>query len=163
LRTPLNTLKLLIHTVSLMRAQGESAELNLDAIDRQSDRLIGLVDRLLDVSRISSGRLELEREPMELVALAREVANRFRHEVKIDVCSEGPVMGEWDRMRIDQVLTNLLSNAVKYGQGKPIHIRVTKNDGTAEVTVEDQGIGIAELDQKRLFMKFERIVSSRSF
>jgi PAS domain S-box-containing protein len=168
LRTPLNTLQLLIHTTELERAQGKDAQVSLAAIQKQATRLKGLVDRLLDVSRISTGRLELERESMDLCELTREVVGRFRDEAAqkgsaIELQCAVPEFGYWDPLRLDQVLTNLVSNAIKYGEGKPILVSITGKGRDVEVVVEDHGIGIAELDQKKLFTRFERLVSARHF
>jgi signal transduction histidine kinase len=69
-----------------------------------------------------------------------------------------PVQGSFDRLRLDNVLTHLLSNAFKFGTGKPVDVRVEARDGKALLTVRDQGIGISEADQQRIFQRFERAV-----
>ncbi len=74
-----------------------------------------------------------------------------------------PVLGRWDRLRLDQVVTNLVSNAIKYGGGQPIDISLTANDKGAVLVVRDRGIGIAAEDHSRIFRRFERAVSTRSF
>jgi signal transduction histidine kinase len=74
-----------------------------------------------------------------------------------------PVTGNWDRLRLEQVVTNLISNAIKYGPRKPIELRIEQSDGTARLTVRDQGIGISEHDQARVFEPFERAVSVRHY
>ncbi len=168
LRTPLNTLKLLIQTVQVARSLGKNAEFDIDAIDRQSERLIALVDRLLDVSRLSGGKLELEPEAVDVAALTRDVASRFRGEAAqsgstIEVQANVHLTAQWDRIRIEQVLTNLLSNAIKYGEGKPIVVTAEGRAGCAELSVRDHGIGISPVDQKKLFTRFERLVSPRHF
>jgi len=76
---------------------------------------------------------------------------------------ERPVVGCWDRNRIEQVLVNLVSNAVKYGAGKPICIGVIRRDQTAEIVVKDAGIGIASKGLARIFERFERAVSTRHY
>jgi signal transduction histidine kinase len=126
------------------------------------------VRELLDVSRITSGRLKLEVGEVDLVAVTREVATRCaedaaraRCELRLDVPET--VVGAWDRLRLDQVLQNLLSNALKYGHGQPVEVTVRADADSATVTVRDHGIGIAEEDQARLFQKFERMASERHY
>jgi signal transduction histidine kinase len=70
--------------------------------------------------------------------------------------SQTSVSGEWDRLRIEQAVTNLLSNAIKYAGGKPIKVGVRSKNGTAQVIVADQGAGVAEEDQVRIFQRYER-------
>jgi len=74
----------------------------------------------------------------------------------LEVDAPAAVVGCWDRLRLDQVLTNLLSNALKYGQGRPIRVEVRRRGERARVAVTDQGIGIAAEDQRRIFDRFER-------
>jgi signal transduction histidine kinase len=86
-----------------------------------------------------------------------------RVECPVNLKMDPKVIGHWDKMRLDQVITNLLSNAIKYGQKKPIDIEVRSDESTATVTVQDHGIGIAPEDQARIFDRFERAVSSRNY
>jgi signal transduction histidine kinase len=73
------------------------------------------------------------------------------------------VVGEWDKLRIDQVVTNLLSNAVKYGLGRPIKATVSGDIREAVISVQDFGIGISKEDQENIFERFGRAVSVRRF
>ncbi len=82
---------------------------------------------------------------------------------RIQLDLDGPVVGDWDASRMEQVLINLLSNALKYGAGAPIHLVVRGLEGRALLVVRDHGIGIAETDQARIFERFERAVSVRNF
>ena len=126
----------------------------------QLNRLNMLVERLLDVSRIRSGKYELHREVFDLSELIREVVSRFIEQyphVATDCKrAERTSTGSWDRGRIDQAITNLLSNAIKYGQNKPIKVAVAVDREVAVVTVIDQGIGLAPNDMTRIFEQFER-------
>ncbi len=141
---------------------------DLDAARRQVNKLAVLIDELLDVSRISMGRLELQRAPMDLSALVREVVARYVPQAaqagcRVEVEAPAAVEGTWDSRRLEQVMTNLLTNALKYGAGKPIHVRVAAEGGEAVLTVRDEGIGIAPEHQPSIFDRFVRAVSERNY
>ncbi|WP_257463476.1 sensor histidine kinase [Archangium lipolyticum] len=146
----------------------ERVRKEVDMMRRQVKRLSDLVNDLLDVSRISTGRMKLQVEEVDLSEVAREVVARFIPEAEragsgLELHLEGPVVGRWDRLRLEQVLTNLLSNAIKYGAGKPIHIHVQRSDGLARLLVRDEGIGIKPEALGRIFNRFERAVSERHY
>jgi signal transduction histidine kinase len=135
---------------------------------RQLERLSRLVANLLDISRVTAQRLQLELSSVDLTATAREVAEQMAPELTRLACplrlkTNGPVVGRWDAMRVTQIVTNLLSNACKYGAGKPIDMAVETSGDTARLTVRDQGIGIAAADAERIFECFERAVSARHY
>ena len=69
------------------------------------------------------------------------------------------IIGNWDRSKVEQILTNLMTNALKYGQGKPIHLSIKRDGKNVILKVQDQGSGIAINDQKRIFERFERAIS----
>nr|WP_228530633.1 MULTISPECIES: HAMP domain-containing sensor histidine kinase [Myxococcaceae] len=171
LKTPLTPLRMRLHGFGRDLARGappERLRTHVEVMERQVRRLGDLVNTLLDVTRLGSGRLELAPEPVELGALVREVALRFELEaeqagVQLEVAPAAPVVGAWDRLRLEQVLGNLVSNALKYGAGKPVHLSVDAQDGWARVAVQDAGIGIAPEAQARIFGKFERAVSERHY
>ena len=73
------------------------------------------------------------------------------------------MIGEWDRLRLEQVLINLLSNAIKFGRGAPIRIDLTSRDDRALLVVSDRGIGVPEPERERIFKLFERAVSGRHY
>jgi PAS domain S-box-containing protein len=171
LRTPLTALKLRLQSVLHSRDLSEKTERRVESAVRQTERLERLIDNLLDVSRITTGHLELEPEDFDLVEMAQDAAERFREQaaaaagggVPVSFDALGPVLGRWDRMRLEQVLTNLLANALKFGEGKPILVSVAGDAKAAVVTVADQGIGIAPEDLSRIFHQFERVTGRRSF
>ena len=174
LRTPLTSLKLEVANLARLaqRNQGvvpapKLAE-KLDKIDSQAERLHRLINALLDVSRIASDRLELEIDDVDLSQLAHEVVARFQDEAARAGCTLGilasaPVVGRWDRSRLEQVMTNMVTNALKYGSGKPVDVIVETVGSQARLAVRDQGVGIAPDDQQRIFDRFERASSTRSF
>ncbi|MCB9556956.1 MAG: PAS domain S-box protein [Deltaproteobacteria bacterium] len=170
LKTPLTALQLTVEGLTrFIDRQGGQTSVDerlregLETSKKQVRRLTKLIDQLLDVSRITAGRLVLERDPLELNELVREVVDRFATEqTSIAIHAEqAEVSGSWDRSRIDQVLTNLISNAVKYGKGQPVDVAIKRQDNHAVLEVRDRGDGIAPEDQLRIFERFERVVSSR--
>jgi PAS domain S-box-containing protein len=174
LRTPLTALKLALENMrrvatpdAIAQLPREYVERVLTTAERQGQRLENLVAALLDVSRIHMGRLELEFEDVDLAAVVAECAAALEDEAAqsgSEIRVRGaPVRGEWDRLRIGQIVTNLLSNAVKYGAGKPVEVEYGAASERAWITVRDQGIGIAPADQRQIFERFERAVSSRNY
>jgi GAF domain-containing protein len=167
LKTPLTAL--LLQTQALARGvTDEQVVARVDKLVRHIGRLGKLIDELLDVSRITSGRLHLELEDVDLTALVVENVGRLSDEASragsaVQLAIDGELRGRWDRTRIDQVVSNLLSNAIKYGQGRPIDVAASRAQDRAVVVVRDRGIGIAAEDQARIFGRFERAVSSRHF
>lgn len=169
LRTPLTSLiiqlQLMERTVSRQPNKTLSAEqLNhfLPQAIKQSVRLSSMLDRLLDLSRIRSKRFHLEITTINLKELISDIVLRLTPyannsgsliEFSSDV-DEG--FSYVDPIRIEQVMYNLISNAIKYGLGKPIHVQLSINENLATIEVRDQGCGISESDQNRIFNKYER-------
>jgi PAS domain S-box-containing protein len=167
LYTPLTALKLALQTLQRGLLQGTPAAVERVRVllaplaERQAQRLIMLVDELLDVTRLSNGALHLSPELLELGPVTQEVVQRLGPlgdgaGSTLDMEIESAVRGWWDRSRLDQVITNLIANAIKYGAGKPIGIRVWGDDQRACLAVEDHGIGIPEEHLGRIFGRFER-------
>jgi signal transduction histidine kinase len=169
-RTPLGALTLTLHNLA-RKARLENDELmlsGLGTVERQVQRLVRLTDDLLEVGRINAGKIAFEAEPTDLPGLVREVAQRLEEPARragsaFELNGTQPVVGLWDRSRLDQVVTNLLSNAIKFGEGRPIAVTVDADAGSARLMVRDQGIGISPEDQARIFERFERAVSGRSY
>jgi signal transduction histidine kinase len=174
LRTPLSVL--MLEVASMERLFGsldlgsmtERTREKTARVARQAHRLTHLVERLLEVSRIESGRLELEVQDMDLAALAREVVDRFAEEATkagstILVDASSAVRGHWDPVRLEQVLSNLITNALKFGAGKPVHVAVAAEGAQARLVVRDAGIGLPDEDRERIFGRFERAVPTRHF
>jgi PAS domain S-box-containing protein len=174
LRTPLTPLSLKLDMLAReARAELPSAFAGrvlayTEATRRQVARLSSLVSDLLDVSRIAAGRFTVEREPVDLAALVREVAARFEPQAQrvgsrlvLDVPES--LEAQSDRLRFDQVVTNLVDNAIKYGEGKPIKVTLAFEPGWAVLTVRDKGIGIDPAKLDVIFGRYERAVSERHY
>jgi len=175
LKTPLTPLRL--QTRSILRALQKGGEAvptaertrrSIETIEQSVIRLERLIDNLLDLSQIRVGRLALEREELDLAAIVREAADRLRTAAEaagstIEVRADAPVLGRWDRLRLDQAISNILTNAIKYGAGRPIEIDVSGDDHRGRFTVADHGIGIEPGAQARIFDRFERLAPVRHF
>jgi PAS domain S-box-containing protein len=175
LRTPLSTLQLQVQTLLQTPARLPLAVLSpeqmkpkLEIAQRQIERLTRLVGELMDVSRITVGRLRLEREEIDLCAIVYDVVGRLGEEARrthssVNVTAASPVVGMWDRIRVEQVVTDLLTNAFKFGGGKPIEITVEERGPTGRLVVADHGIGIAPENVERIFDRYQQAISSRAF
>lgn len=161
LNTPLAALKLQLGRVLRHPPAPDVMMQRLHGVDHQVDRLIELVNELLDVSRLRAGRFELNLGDVDLAALIREVAARIDTSSRLQLAL-AEVTGRWDRLRLEQVITNLLSNALKYGDGKPVEVEL-RLGADVTVVVRDHGIGIAPEDQARIFDRFERAVSGQKY
>ena len=179
LKTPLTSVLLNLRAVdNTLQASGRADDPRFaarwQALGRQIGRLEGLVDQLLDVSRITAGKMVLLPEPIDLAELVHDVVDHFdpAHPSQpgadaIEVKVAGPVEGSWDRLRLEQILTNLLSNAVKYGGGRPISVEVgttgAGKDADAVLAVRDRGIGMSPDELGRIFGRFERGAAERNY
>lgn len=141
----------------------------LERSEKQGIRLSKMITELLDVSLVTAGKLQLEKEPVDLNTLMDEELKRFSIQAKTTKAkilfkkSKKPIKGIWDRIRLEQVISNLISNAIKYGKNKPIKIKTGEEDGKAVITIQDQGIGIKPQDRKIVFDLFKRSVSSSEY
>ena len=175
LRTPLSALSVLISSLVRAGASGRLAKLSAEAInerfikaERQMAQISRLVDRLLDVSRLSSRDLNLERQRTDLAEIVRDVISRYEDAAaeagtRIEFVGAGPVIGWWDRSRLDQVVTNLIGNALKYGGQSPITASLSSaSSGHVRLTVRDDGPGIPVEHQERIFEQFERATDSEN-
>ncbi len=178
LKTPLTPLKmylqLLRHALrDIQLPQTRQSDLLLNALentDREYNRLLNLIDDLLDVSRITVGRLLLSRERCDLSRITRNTVARFAPEIERAKCTirlSAPIAveGEWDPARLEQIVTNLITNALKYGSGLPIEVEVTtvSKSQTARLEVRDQGIGVAAEDREKIFDRFVRVAPIQNY
>jgi PAS domain S-box-containing protein len=166
LRTPLSALSLQL--LALQRAVDagrmpteDKLRQSLVTARRQTERLEQLVKHLLDVSRISTGRMELELEEVDLAQLVHWVVVRFEEKLTEAGCTavvhvDAPVVAKVDRLRVEQVVMNLLSNAMKYAAGQPVELHVERREQTAVLGVRDSGPGITPEMQARIFERYQR-------
>jgi signal transduction histidine kinase len=173
LRTPLTTLGL--QADSALRTIKQTQTISIDTLTgklhtmrKQMERLDYLIQGLLDASRIVTGRLELHPESTDLSGLTEEVAQRFAEEAhradcKLHLSLQPDVVGVWDRLRLEQLITNLITNAIKYGRERPIDIGLEQSGDLALLWVRDRGIGIAPENHERIFGRFERAASQRNY
>ena len=161
LKTPLTTLVAQAQFLE-RRAEAEpSAPADVSGIKRivlEAKRLSALVIELLDASRLEQGRLVGEREPIDLVELARDVASRDAYRSHhVTVSADAPVVGSYDLRRIGQVIENLVENAVKYSpEASEVQLALAQRDGHALIDVTDQGIGVPAPDIPHIFDRFHR-------
>ena len=137
---------------------------HMDGISRAADRLGGLVDDLLDVSRLRTGRLPLRRQVLDIAPLLADIIERYEAqysdgaEYAFRLCVPGgPIQVDVDPSRLEQVLDNFMSNAVKYSpSGGEISLTVEPGDDGLRLTVTDSGIGLPRGQEDRIFEPFGR-------
>jgi two-component system, chemotaxis family, CheB/CheR fusion protein len=170
LRTPLAAIKGFASMLLTQTAHGKGPRLAgwqseaIAEIDLGADRLTRLINDLLDVERLQAGQLVLHREPLDLVSIAQRVIAALqrttdRHQLTFhtDPPSLSELLVQVDGDRIEEVLSNLLSNAIKYSsQGGEIEVTMRKEEETVLLSIRDQGIGIPQAEQARLFGRFVR-------
>jgi signal transduction histidine kinase len=172
LKTPTFAVQLQLEGLhALSTALGDSVDPRLEPRLGRASAMMGrvsrLVESLLDVSRLSVGKLELEKSNVDLVPIVRQLVDNIRGHgeavANISVLGEPSLEGRWDRLRIEQVIDNLLGNAMKYGAGRPIEISVGRRDASAVLVVTDHGMGVSPGDFERIFGRFERGVSLKHY
>lgn len=133
----------------------------INKLDKDADRLVLLINRLLDMTRIQSGKLELNLEPVNLSELIHNMIDSHALQLEESKCElqldvEENVTGMWDRSRLEQVVVNLLTNAMKFGEHKPIKIVLKQDTTCVLIKFQDSGKGIAKENQEKIFERFER-------
>ncbi|MCX2546337.1 hybrid sensor histidine kinase/response regulator [Pseudomonas sp. COW5] len=168
-RTPLNGLILETQLRKMHLARDNAAAFTLDKMhamvdrdERQIKSLIRLIEDMLDVSRIRTGKLSIRPSRFDLSQLVGNLLQNFAQQIEaaeteVSFTATEAVEGQWDEFRIEQVVSNLLTNALRYGGKSPVQVRVYREGNEARVEVADQGIGISEENQKRIFQQFERV------
>jgi two-component system phosphate regulon sensor histidine kinase PhoR len=170
LRTPISSIKGYAETLLDGKADNEDTVKEfLSIIYQDSNRLANLIDDLLDLSKIESGKMKLEFEPLEILPIVNRCVNVLRKSakdkslsVKLDIPANLlKVLG--DHKRLSQVFLNLLDNAIKYTpEGGSITVNATSKENIVQVDISDTGIGISEKDMPRIFERFYRVDKARS-
>ena len=170
LRTPLSTLVLRLGLLERHADAGDLGQVqaSVSRAKDQTERMRRLVDRLLDVSQLASGRLKLDLAPSDLGSLVKEAAGRFSEDAANAGCElrlqvPDRVYTQVDGFRLDEAIGNVISNAIKYGAGKPVDLELKANDRKATLVVQDRGIGIPVEDLSRIFGRFERTTISHNY
>lgn len=153
LKSPLTTLKLQVQMLERREDLGKP----MQRIKHQVARLNDLIDNLLDVTRISAGKIVYEPETFDLVPLVEEIIQGAEGSPLLSLKAPEKIIGHWDRHRIEQVIVNLTSNAIKYGNGKNVIITLEKTEDQAIIEVRDHGLGIAPEDLGKIFERYERV------
>jgi two-component system phosphate regulon sensor histidine kinase PhoR len=164
LRTPLTSIRLFADTLELRRADPEAVDTCISGLKREGARLQDLIDRLLDWGRMESGRRQYHMQPTDVHAIVKQamrdfegVRERQNAHVSVELPEQLPPV--WaEAGSISDALLNLLTNASKYG-GHPAEITLSAaaNARHVRISVQDNGLGIAAREHKRIFQKFYRV------
>jgi two-component system CheB/CheR fusion protein len=167
LRNPVAPIRHLLEVAKLKRARGQPLETELDSMERQVAHLIRLLDDLLDVTRITQGRIEIRRSAIELTPVVDDAIDTIRPvcdrlEIGLTVSlPPGPVLVNADQTRLAQILGNLLNNACKFtDRGGSISLSVEEEGPQVVIRVRDNGIGISAEDLPRIFDMFMQVDTS---
>lgn len=169
LKTPLTSMLLKIQSilhnirnVSLANFSVQNLMNALETAEGQTKRLSQMINDLLNVSLITTGKMKLEKKEEDLAEIVKEVLNEFKERFQVENIlvtlniEKNSISASVDKIRIEQVLSNLITNAIKYGDDKPIIIKVDKNNSKAWIKVIDKGIGIPKEKIDKIFSLFER-------
>ena len=172
LKTPLTSLKLQAQLHQRLFEKRGAAAFDADRIKKiienpivQAERLARLVDDMLDVSRIASGKLSMNVAETDLAILVSETLSRFAPQLEAAKCQlsadlDPGTIAEVDSFRFEQVVTNLITNVAKYAPGQPVEVTLKKTPNTAILRIRDHGGGIPADQHDRVFERFERLVSA---
>lgn len=136
----------------------------LERMQRLVQEYVGRAERLLQVSRIGACNLRLEPSSLDLSALVLSVAQRYelvaaRGRSRLDLDVQAGVIAVIDQLAVEEIIENLLSNALKFGIGSPVALRLRSNGQSAQLDVQDHGIGMSADQRARLFGRFEQAVA----
>ena len=172
LKTPLTSLKLQTQSRKRQIEKGLFLKLTQESFyqmvnqdEKQIKRISRLVDDMLQITHMASGKITFNFEKTDLGLLVSDILNRFspqleENNITLSTKISPNIVGNWDRYRLEQVVINLLTNAVKYGNNAPIEVEVKQSQDTAILLVRDFGIGIKAEDYERVFQQFERAISA---
>ncbi len=170
LRTPVTAIRSAAETLQVSaKSDPKAAATFMAIIERNAERLQGLVEDLLDLSRIESQKYSLNPEPVDVEQMFSQVATLFREraarrsvQLKYEASSSLPRVWS-DPRALEHILMNLVDNAVKYaGEGAQVHLHASETEGRVRIVVQDNGPGIAKAHLHRLFERFYRVDTGRS-
>jgi two-component system phosphate regulon sensor histidine kinase PhoR len=167
LRTPLSSISLMIETILEHDGDEEALDLFLPQVKREIDRMVHLVEDLLDLARSEWGRLRLRREDVDLTSVSGNIVKTFEPraaQLGVELTMRGdPARINGDPDRLAQVLVNLIENALRHTPaGGSVTISVESHDGTATLVVSDTGVGIPYNDLPHVFERFYVVDRSRA-
>jgi len=168
LRSPMNALALQVAAVERMAQRGSDAQLvsEIQRIGRTLDRYVRRATVLLDVTRLNTEHVQLAAMPVRVRDVVDSVIEAHAdeaafHGATLSAEVEGDPVGRWDPHMVEEILANLVGNAIKYGHGAPVAVRArAMPPDHVAFEVKDDGPGIDEVQRRRIFEKFERVVSS---
>ncbi|MDX1902300.1 MAG: PAS domain-containing sensor histidine kinase [Gammaproteobacteria bacterium] len=175
LKTPLTPLKIYLQTIKMhipkvcdaLSEESLSFSEAVENMDRQVDHILKLINTMLDAACGTFEKLILHVEKVNLVEVVHCVLERYKFKKDDSLYkltySSNDIFGQWDRLRIDQIIDNLVNNAIKYGQNKPIEICLSQSSSQTALIIRDQGIGIPRNAQTSIFNRFERAVSGKHY
>ncbi|RKH25620.1 PAS domain-containing sensor histidine kinase [Corallococcus praedator] len=175
LKTPLTPLQLKLQslvrdaqTADTLEALRGRVMRTAESVSGQIRKMTTLINDLLEVTQLTGPAAPLSLEPVDLASVVQEVVERFsaqatRTDSELVIQAASGVVGQWDRHRLEQVVSSLLSNALKYGPGRPVTLTVERLRGMARLSVKDEGIGISPGSLQAIFEKFTRAVSTRHY
>lgn len=173
LKTPLTSMKIQFQIAQKLYNENnpkvfdrESVKKRIDISNKQLNRMSRLIENMLDVSRISSGKLEMEPKEIDLMILTQEITDSFEEQLEYAninlaiIAKDPPYLIFGDSYRIEQVLSNLISNAIKYGNSNPVTIELSHTNDRVVVRVTDMGLGIEKENLNMIFGRYERAMDS---
>lgn len=174
LKTPLTTILIQSQFQKRLMEKNDPKAWNMERINHFADqsvtlamRLNRIVDDMLDISRIRSGRLSLSKSEFDLLGMTEIILEQMKPQFlqagyQVPTLQGEVAHGYWDPMRLEQVLNNLLINSIRYGNKRPVEVKIEKLVDRVRLSVKDQGIGISQEAQVRIFDRFERAANEIS-
>jgi two-component system OmpR family sensor kinase len=170
LRNPMHSLLLQVSAAVQVARQQQVQPLvrRLERVQQIVDRYVKRASLLLDVGRMNATQRRPHVEPVDFAEVVREVVESYAPEAAfnrspLNARIPPTLCGRWDRLALEQIVSNLISNAIKFGAGAPIDVTLTtQQDTSVQFEVRDRGIGIADVDQERIFGRFERLSTQPS-
>jgi CheY-like chemotaxis protein len=163
LRTPLNSIYGFAQVLERDEEIPKRRRNSITTIRRSSEHLAGLIDGLLDISRIEAGRLKLSRDRINLRIFLQQVSSIFEEAAReknltftMETSEYLPVWVIFDEKRLRQIFINLLSNAIRYTERGEVSLKIRYRNEVAVIEVRDTGCGIADADRERIWEPFER-------